>query len=109
MAITFDSAEIDTMSRGTGPSVANNFIAAVQAQLALAKFATSGFSITVEEFKSALGYTGNAKTPNIVWAVNKHLEDRQIMIRCGVRSDGKRVSFKVWDGRKRVHTPKAEN
>lgn len=106
MAITFESAEVDTMSRGTGPSVANEFVKAVQEQLKLAAYATSGFSITVEEFKTALGYDGSAKTPSIVWSVNKHLEDRKIMIRCGVRSDGKRVSFKIWDGKKRVHVKK---
>lgn len=105
--LVFSTVEVDTLSRGVGPSVANEFVQAIRETLAVPAYAESGFSISVTEFKQALGYTGAAKTPSIVWAVNKHLEDRKIMIRCGVRADGKRVSFRVWDGEKRKHVKTA--
>jgi hypothetical protein len=104
--MTFSTVEVDTLSRGVGPSVAIDFVAAIENTLQIPAYAESGFSISIEEFKSALGYLGSAKTPSIVWAINKHFENQKIAIRAGVRADGKRVSFRAWNGQKRVRTTK---
>jgi len=108
MAITFSTIEIDTLKRGIGPEIAQEFIEAVQAQLTLPAYAQSGFSISIDEFKHALGYTGNGKTSSVVWAVNTHLESRKLMLRCGVRRGGTRVAFWNWDGKKRHKKAQAD-
>ena len=106
--ITFGSVEVDTRSRGTGPSVANEFLEAVEAQLALPAYKQSGFSITSDELKNVLGYTGTAKMTSLVWSINTQFENKQKMIRAGVRKQGKRVAFFNWDGQKREMKPRTK-
>lgn len=105
MAISFDTIKVDSMSRGVGPDVAQEFVDAVIEQLKQPAYKVTGFSIDASELKKHLGYTGSAKLSSLVWAINTKLDSlTHKTVRAGVRSKGSRVAFYNWSGVKRVVT-----